>query len=72
MELTIFHIAGKFGRAKFGEFGESFVIHQTKIIQISTYNTLSIGWSINLLNFLSQKLKQSQFAKLSRYMVVTV
>ena len=28
---------------KFGEFGESSVIHQTKIIQISTYNKQSIG-----------------------------
>ena len=29
-------IAGKSGGGKFGEFGESSVIHQTKTIQIST------------------------------------
>ena len=34
----IYHIAGKFGGGKFGEFGESSMIHQTKTIQLSTYN----------------------------------
>ena len=33
-----YHKAGKFGGGKFGEFGESFVIHQTKTMQVSTYN----------------------------------
>ena len=30
--------SGKFGGGKFGDFGESSVIRQTKTIQISTYN----------------------------------
>ena len=34
---TNYCIAGKFGGGKFGEFSESFMIHQTKTIQISTY-----------------------------------
>ena len=33
-----YHIEGKFGRGKFGEFGKSFMIRQTKTIQISSYN----------------------------------
>ena len=33
--LLDYHIAGKFGG---GKFGKSSVIHQTEIIQISTYN----------------------------------
>ena len=37
-KITHYHIAGKFGGGKFGEFGESSVIHQTKTIQVSTYN----------------------------------
>ena len=46
---------GKFRRGleTFGEFGKFSMIHQTKTIQISTYNQKSIGWTINLLNFLS-------------------
>ena len=36
--LASYHIAGKFGRGKFGEFGKSFVICQTKTIQIGIYN----------------------------------
>ena len=32
-------IAGMFGGGKFGEFGESSVICQTKTIQISSYNS---------------------------------
>ena len=32
-----YHIAGKFGGGKFGEFGESSVIRQTKTLKISTY-----------------------------------
>ena len=31
-------IVGQFGGGKFGEFGESSVIYQTKTVQISTYN----------------------------------
>ena len=34
----VYCIAGKFGRGKFGEFGEFSAIRQTKTIQISTYN----------------------------------
>ena len=34
--VLIYHIAGKFGGGEFGKFGESSVIRQTKIIQIST------------------------------------
>ena len=45
-EWTTFHqiykyytvIAGNFGGGKFGEFGESSVIRQTKTTQLSTYN----------------------------------
>ena len=33
-----YRIVGKFGGGKFGEFGELFVIRQTKTIQLSTYN----------------------------------
>ena len=36
-EIT-YHIAGKFGWGKFGEFGESSVICQNKTIQLITYN----------------------------------
>jgi len=38
---------------KFGEFGESFVIHQTQTIQISTYNYNLLAESIHSLNFFS-------------------
>ena len=34
----LYRIAGKFQGGKFGEFGESSVIHQAKTIQISAYN----------------------------------
>jgi len=37
-----YHIVGKFG-----EFGESSVIHQTKTIQISTYNYNLLAESIH-------------------------
>ena len=36
--LSQYRIVEKVGGGKFGEFGESSVIHQTKTIQISTYN----------------------------------
>ena len=49
------YIAGKFGGGKFGEFGESSVIRQTKAIQIHLC--------------IRQTLITSEFAKLSRYMV---
>ena len=45
-----------------GEFGESFVIRQTKNIKISTYNLLA-----DLL--IRQMLKTSQFTKLSLHTV---
>ena len=36
--LLKYRIVGKVGGGKFAEFGESFVIRQTKTIQISSYN----------------------------------
>ena len=36
-EITI-RIAGKFGGGKFDKYGKLSVIHQTKTIQIGTYN----------------------------------
>jgi len=38
---------------KFGEFGKSSVIHQTKIIQFSTYNYNLLAESIHSPNFFS-------------------
>ena len=60
-----YHIAGKFG-----EFGESFVIRQTKTTQIGTYtiNNLLADLLIRL-TFFCQRFKTSQFANLSRYTV---
>jgi len=57
------------------KFGESFVIHQTKAMQISTYNYNLLAESIHLPNFFHQMLKTSKFAKpsptkLSHYMVL--
>jgi len=49
---------------KFGEFGESSVIHQTKAIQISTYNYNLLIESIHLPNFFCQMPEMSKFAKL--------
>jgi len=53
-------LAGK----KFGEFGESFVICQTKTNQISTYNYKLLAESIHSPNFFCQMLEMSKFAKL--------
>jgi len=50
---------------KFGEFGKSSLIPQTKTIQISTYNYNLLAESIHLPNFFCQILKMSKFAKLS-------
>jgi len=50
---------------KFGKFGESSMIHQTKTIQISTYNYNLLAETIDLPNFFPQMLKPSKFAKLS-------
>ena len=36
--IAMYRVAGKFGSSKVCKFGESSVIHQTKIIQNSTYN----------------------------------
>ena len=36
--VTLYRTARKFGRGKFGEFGKSSMIRQTKTIQSSTYN----------------------------------
>jgi len=44
-----YHIAGKFG-----EFGESSLIRQTKTIQISTYNYKLFAESIHSLNFFTK------------------
>ena len=38
VDTCMYRIAGKVGRAKFGEFGKSSVIRQTEAIQISIYN----------------------------------
>jgi len=54
---------------KFGEFGESSVICQTKIIQISTYNYNILAESIHSPKFFCHMLKASKFAKLSCYTV---
>jgi len=45
IQIYIYHIEGKFGK-----FGKSSLIHQTKTIQISTYN-------YNQTNLFYQKLK---------------
>jgi len=50
---------------KFGEFGESSVIRQTKAIQISIYNYNLLAESIHSPNFFRKMLKTSKFAKLS-------
>ena len=61
----IYHIARKFDRGKFGEFGKSLMICQTKIIQISAYNCVAKCLkSVNSLNFPP--------AKLSCYVVLAV
>jgi len=49
---------------KFGEFGESPVIRQTKTIQISTYNYNLLAESIHSPNFFCQMLKTGKFTKL--------
>jgi len=60
---------------KFGEFGESSLIRQTKTIQISTYNHNLLAEFIHSPNFFCQMLKTSKFlpnfipAKLPRYTV---
>ena len=52
---------------KFGEFGESSVIRQTKAIQIFTYNYYLMAESIHSPNFSSPNAHNSEFAKLSRH-----
>jgi len=49
---------------KFGKFGESSVIRQTKTIQISTYDYNLLAESIHFPNFFCQMLKTSKFTKL--------
>jgi len=51
IQLHIYRIAGKFGREKFGK---SFLIRQTKTIQISTYNYNLLAESIHLPNFFAK------------------
>jgi len=48
---------------KFGEFGESSMIRQTKTIQISTYNYNLLAESIHSANFFCQMFKMSKFTK---------
>ena len=36
--IALQYMEGNFSGENIGEFGKSFMIHQTKIIQISTYN----------------------------------
>jgi len=59
VKYLYYHIAGKFG-----EFGKSSVICQTKTIQISTYNYNLSTEFIHLPNFFCQMLETSKFAKL--------
>jgi len=56
-------IAGKFGR-KFGKFGESSLICQTKIIQISTYYIYSLLAEFIIHQTFCQVLKTSKFTQL--------
>jgi len=59
MQYVKYHIAGKFGK-----FGESSIIRQTKTIQISTYNyNLCLNLFIRQ-TFYCQMLKTSKFVKL--------
>jgi len=59
---------------KFDEFGKSFLIRQTKTIQISTYNYNILAESIHSPNFFAKCSKQVNLpnfipAKLSHYAV---
>jgi len=54
-----YHIVGKFGK-----FGESFMIRQTKAIQTSIYNYNLLAESIHSPNFFCQMLETSKFTKL--------
>ena len=58
--VCTYRIAGKFG-----EFGESSVICQTKTIQIFTYNYYLMAESIHSPNFSSPNVHNIEFAKLS-------
>jgi len=67
----MYHIAGKFG-----EFGKSSLIYQTKTIQISTYNYDLLAESIHICQSFfakySKRVNSPNFlpAKLSRYTVI--
>jgi len=52
---------------KFGEFGESSLIRQTRTIQISTYSYNLLAEAIHSPNFFGQMLKTSKFTKLSSH-----
>ena len=54
---------------KFGEFGESPAIHQTKIIENSGYINNSLADLFIHQTFIHQTLEKSKFAKLSCYTV---
>ena len=62
-------IAGKFGRGKFGEFGELSAIHQNKLVL--KINNLLTDLLIRQ-TFVCQMLETSQFTKLSHYTAHTL
>ena len=58
IKVSVYRIAGKFG-----EFGESSVIHQTKTIQIFTYNYYLMAESIHSPNFSSPNAHNSEICQ---------
>ena len=62
----------KVWQGKFGKFGESSMIHQTKTIQISIYNKHLLADLLIRQTYFCQMLEKSQFVKLSRYMVISL
>jgi len=63
MSISLKNLAGK----KFGEFGESLAIGQTKIIQTLHYVIIIINSQHHLPNFPSLNLLRTEFTKLSSY-----
>jgi len=55
---------GSLAGRKFGEFGKSSMIRQTKTIQISTYNYNLLAEYIHSPNFFCQMRETSEFTKL--------
>ena len=60
MYFTKYRIAGKFGK-----FGKLSVIHQTKTIQINSYNYNLMALSIHSPNFSLPNIQKVQFTKFS-------